>query len=218
MKINKIETPKYVTYKELTRFTRQLPDYRDRLIIMLIFDGYYVNMEEIQNLRKDDVIEGKKCNYIKDKKISSATYKYIQEALKEKEIHTYSQFNNGIDTLIESDYLVRERQGYISRANVKVDERFNGFAMNKQSIINRFAKLKRTYGFNLSLSSIYASGVIYRVKEKVPYGIKNHRQEFLRFAEKEGVKEGMGRLYYKQYLDMYSRFEAEKDDKTEEDE
>lgn len=211
VKTKKIETPKYVTYKELIAIANQLEDYRDKVILFLIFDGYYTKMEEIQNLKTKDIVDTKHQKFIGDHKISDATMRFIRRAIQEKEIHTYSQFNGGIDKLIDSDYIVRERVGYASRVTPSGEDKFNGYAMNKQSIINRFARLKRNYGFSLSLSSIYASGVIHRMKDRVnPYD-KNARVDYLALADqKEGVKNGMARLYFKEYIDMLPRLEEEK--------
>lgn len=218
VKVNKIETPKYVTYKELVKIANQLEDYRDKVILMLIFDGYYTKMEEIQNLKVEQIKDGRHYKYIGDHRISDATLRFIKRAIQEEEIHTYSQFNGGIDKLIKSDYIVRERQGYVNRVNVEVGDRFNGYAMNKQSIINRFAKLKRNYGFTFSLSSIYASGVIHRMMSRVSLDSPNPRVDFLRTAErKEGVKEGMARLYYKEFLNLLPRVQAERAEKQGEE-
>ena len=208
VKVNKIETPKYVTYREMVDIVNQLDDYRDKVILMLIFDGFYTKMEEIQNLKVDQIKDGRHAKYIGDYKISNATLRFIKKAIQEEEIHTYSQFNKGLDKLIKSDYIVRERQGFTTRGT----DTFNGYSMNKQSIINRFARLKRNYGFTFSLSSIYASGVIHRLKDKVNLDLPNARAEYISVAErKEGVKEGMSRLYYKEYLAMLPRLQAEKE-------
>lgn len=204
-----IQSNKFVTYKEISEIINQLEDYRDKVIIMLIFDGFYTKMDEIQNLTSKDLDERSRHRYLAKHEISGVTVRVIHKALEEKEIHTFSAFNNGLDELIPSDYIVRERKGFINRSG----ENFNGFAMNKQSIINRFSRAKRHYGFKFTLSSLYASGVIHRGLKAVENDEK-HRVNFLKYLEREeGVNRGMGYVYYRSYLEMLPRLEKEAKDK-----
>ena len=207
-----IESNKFVTYKELSEIINQLEDYRDKVIIMLIFDGFYTKMEEIENLTSKDLDERSRHRYLAKHEISGVTVRVIHKALEEKEIHTFSAFNNGVDELIPSDYIVRERKGFVNRSG----ENFNGFAMNKQSIINRFSRAKRHYGLKFTLSSLYASGVIHRGLKAVENDEK-HRVKFLKYLEREeGVNRGMGYVYYREYLKMLPRLEKEKQAKEKE--
>lgn len=209
MKEEKFLTDKFVTYKELVALLKNIEDYRDRLLIMLVFEGYYPLLEEIQELKLEDFVDGR-TKYLKGRNITDCTARLIKKASEEKEIHTYSKFNGGVDKLIESNYLLRERVGYAKRVDIEVNENFNGYAMNRQSIINRFSKIKRKYGFTLSLSSIYGSGVIHRVdislRDEVVNNVKGVRMLCLRkMGQKDGVKEAMARVYYKEYLKMLPR-------------
>lgn len=206
-----IETNKFVTYKEISEIINQLEDYRDKVIIMLIFDGFYTKMDDIQNLTVKDLDERSKRRFLAKHEISGVTTRVIHKALEEKQIHTFSAFNNGLDELIPSDYIVRERKGFINRSG----ENFNGFAMNKQSIINRFSRAKRHYGFSFTLSSLYASGVIHRGLQGIARD-ERHRVNFLKKIEKEeGVNRGMGYVYYRAYLEMLPRIEQEEKEMRE---
>lgn len=200
-----IESNKFVTYKELCEVVDKLEDYRDKAIIMLMFDGFYTKMDEIENLTSKDL--NNHC--LANQKISEVTEEIIRKGLAETQIHTFSAFNGGVDELIPSDYIIRERKGFINRSG----ENFNGFAMNKQSIINRFSRAKRHYGLKFTLSSLYASGVIHRGLQ----GIRNdekHRVNFLKRLEtEEGVSRGMGYVYYREFLKMQPRIEKEKEGK-----
>lgn len=208
------KTNKFVTYKEICDIVNNLDDYRDKVLIMLIFDGFYTQMDNIQNLKEEDIKEERYRYFgyrlLGERPISEETLYFIRKGLEEKEIHTFSNFKNGIDELIPSKYILRERLGYLNRCDIEVGERFNGFAMNKQSIINRFCKIKREYGLHFSLSSLYGSGVIHRGIEKIGNETANHRVRFLNYLQKkEGVSKGMGYLYYRHYLEMLPRLQAE---------
>ena len=141
----------------------------------------------------------------------------IHKALKETQIHTFSSFKGGLDELIPSNYILRERMGYLNRSDIKVGENFNGFAMNKQAIINRFSRMKRHYGLKFSLSTLYGSGVIHRGLKNIPLETPKHRVEFLNYLEEvEGVNRGMGYFYYKEFLKMLPRLEKENQEKESE--
>lgn len=208
-----IETHKFLTYKEICEVINQLEDYRDRVLIMLIFDGFYTRMEEIQNLKMEDIMNKTKARFLDGNRISEVTFEVINKANKETTVHTYSQFSDGMENLISSNYILRERESYSPRSN---EGSFNGYAMNKQAIVNRFGRLKRRFGFKFNLSSLYASGVIHRAKESIDMESKKARVLFLkRLKEIEGVNEGMGYVYYRHYLDMLPRLQAEKEEASE---
>lgn len=196
--VKTIETHKYMTYKELLDVTRILDDERDRLLLLLLFDGFYVELDNLQYLRFVD-LKGAEFEYLGVRKISKATSKTIIKALSERNVHTYSSHKGGIDELIPSDFILRERLGYKMRADIEVNGRFNGFAMNKTSIINRFTKLKQRYKFNFSMSSLYASGVIHRGKQVVQ-NKSNPKKEFVIYVQDyEKLSRARGYLYYKEY-------------------
>ena len=212
-----IETHKYVTYKEISEIINQLEDYRDKVLVMLIFDGFYTNMDEIQNLTEEDLEDKSRNRYLGGRKISGVTLRVIHKALKETQVHTFSSFKGGLDELIPSNYILRERLGYLNRCDIKVGENFNGFAMNKQAIINRFSRMKRHYGLKFSLSTLYGSGVIHRGLKNIPLETPKHRVKFLNYLEEEeGVNRGMGYFYYKEFLKMLPRLEKENQEKESE--
>lgn len=206
-----METKKFVTYKEICDIVNTFEDSRDKVLVMLVFDGFYTRLEEIQDLKGSDIKEApvyKLGGYT----ISKRTLRAIHMAQKEEVIHTFSYFNNGLDTLIPSDYILREREGYLKRVDIEVGDRFNGYAMNKQSILNRFAKIKKQYKLDFTMSSLYGSGVIHRAIEKIAPSTPKHRVEFLNYLQtEEGVSKGMGYLYYRKFLEMLPRLEKEVD-------
>ena len=194
-----------MTYEELNEIVNQLEDYRDKVIIMLVFDGFYKDIDMFQTYTHEDLIidNAHQRYFLQGRKISGTTARVINKSQMEQEIHTFSQFNKGLDLLIPSNHILRERQGFI--AKMLRDDEFNGFAMNRNSVLNRFAKVKKHYGLEFNMSSLFASGCIHRAKLKIG-DIENNRVAFLDYLEKtEEVSRAMGYLYFKYYLEMKER-------------
>lgn len=197
---------KYITYGELNTIINSIEDYRDKVLIMLMFDGFYKCLEEIQNFTYEGVIDNPTHqSYLYGRKITGATLRVIKRAMREEEVHTYSKFNSGIDILIPSNYILREREGYSKRKDVEIGKNFNGYSMNKTSIINRFMKIKKIYNLEFTMSSLYASGCIYRAKNAVKHNTDNFKRDFISNILEENVSTTMAYNYYKIFLEMGDR-------------
>lgn len=220
----KIPSQQYMTYREIVEMVKQMEDYRDKAIIMLLFEGWYQDLDAMGLLQQKDIIETSGAKYLKEKKVTPVTIRILKKAIKEEEIHLFARVGNGKDELIPSNYLLRQNVRYREDSRISIGVNFNGYSMSKDAIIKRFCKIKKEYKLKCTMSSIYASGMIYWGSERVRQltgeyrtcpiiqdGIKP-RVEFLKFIERAyGTSPHMGRIYWKQYVAMAEKLQEERE-------
>lgn len=198
---------RYFSETEIVEIVDILEDFRDKMLILLMYEGFYdPQFHTITNLKISDIdFQSKTCL---GKPVSDMFCEIAQKTMKEKFVNTYTQ--NSIvadDELIESDYLIREKISTLKRKDVVIGDNFNGYSMNRYAILNRFTRIKKVFLLDkLSSGAVYTSGIINRTANHVTKYCsieeKGFRKEFIDYCMKEeNVKSNMAYRYYKVFMD-----------------
>lgn len=202
---------RYLTYKEFHILLEDIVDNRDKVLLLLVFEGFFEGSYQIlTNLKYSDLNVEEKT--LLGKPISDELLNLLLISKEDKTIHTFIKFNEGKDSLIESDYIIKERKGYIKRKDIEVGEIFNGKSMNKNAMINRVTKLKSLVPSmeNVSCGTIYISGVIYKVLEHLNINSLTLRKDFVdHLVNEEGFKSGMAYKHYKAFSVIVDKMKIE---------